>query len=216
MARNAPADKPTPDQDTERRLDAAGHPDGLPAEIGPDGEPVIDAEIVSDSGATGNAVVRFRVPDREGGELVPRSHPAMVALDSWLERNLSGDTEADLAIAEIIAQVLTADSVEEVLGDVKAVGLKEMMDEPLTIHAVKYNRSDYEDGSPYYAVMDIERHKIGWRGPVTSGAQTILAQLARAAQLGELPMTCVCVWATRKATKKGHRPIKLAAVPPAF
>ena len=213
MAKTAPADKPEPDDVAAARLEAAGHPDGAPAEIGPDGEPVIEAEIIGDSGATGREVAQRSIPDIEPRELMARNHPAMVQLNTWLEGNLTADSEADLAVADIIAQVLSADSVDEVLGDTEVIGLQSMMDEPLTVYGLKFQRSDYEQGAPYYAVIDVYRGRSQWRGPVTTGAQTILAQLVRLQQLDAWPVTLVCTKATKKPTKGGYWPLKLSVVP---
>lgn len=213
MAKTAPADRPTPDSDAAKRLAAAGHPDGIPAGPGTDVEPVIDAEVMSDSDTPGSEVAHRSIPDIEPRELVTRNHPAMVALNTYLETNLTAESEADLAVADIIAQVLAADSVDEVLADSAVIGLREMMDEPLTVYGLKFQRSDYEQGAPYYAVIDVFRGRTQWRGPVTTGAQTILAQLVRIQQLDAWPVTLICTKATTKPTKGGYWPLKLSVVP---
>lgn len=180
---------------------------------GDGGEPVIDAEIM-----TGTVEIRDALHAKLRQDVDPESrglalHPAIVSLNRYLEQKLQPVDEAQQAVADIIAQVLSATSLDEVLSNAEAIGLREMMDEPIIIHAWKAQRSDYEEGQDYYAVMDIERPGKGWRGPVTCGAASVLAQLARMSQLDELPATVVCVKATKKATKRGYWPIRLAAVP---
>lgn len=216
MARNAPADKPEPTATEAARIEAAGHPDGLPAERDDDGNIVVDAVIMGESDAPGTAVAHRSIPDIEPRELVTRQHPAMVKFNEYLENHLDPASDADLAVADIIAQVLSADSVDDVLGDVDVIGLQEMLDEPIVLYGIKFQRSDFEAGAPYYAVIDVERPKKQWRGPVTTGAQTILAQLVRLQQLGAYPVTLIATKATDKPTRGGYWPLKLSKVPAAF
>lgn len=176
-------------------------------------EPTIDAEIMNDGDGKAVSLREQLAADLEPKELITAKHPAMVTLYAALEQRAEVVSEADLAVAEIIAQVLSAESVDEVLGDTEVIGLREMLDEPLTVFGWKAARSEYEEGAPWYAVIDVHRHKKDWRGPVTTGAQTILAQLVRIGMLNEFPITLIAKKATKKATRGGYWPLKLSVLP---
>lgn len=140
-----------------------------------------------------------------------RAHPATRALDAWLAEHQEQGTEADMAQGDIIAQVLTANTLEEILTPAEALHAEAVMDEPLSVFAVKYQRSDYQEGSPFYAVLDVWRHNWEERTIVTVGAQSIIAQLVRLVQLGMLPTRVRIVKATKKPTRNGYWPLRLIA-----
>lgn len=214
MAKNSkPGDSaaPTP---TDDQAATATFDDGPVTEPGTDLAPTIDAEIISDGAGKAVTLRDQLAADIEPSEMITAKHPAMVALYSALEKRSDVATEADVAVAEIIAQVLQSDTMDEVLGDSEVIGLREMLNEPLTIFGWKAVRSDYEEGAPWYAVMDVQRHRKNWRGPVTCGAQTILAQLVRIGMLDEFPATLIATNATKKPTKAGYWPLKLSKLPP--
>lgn len=194
VLRDNPAD--TPPDDTDR----------------PGESEVIDAQIVSDPDAPGTQVARRRTPDIEPQGIVTSTHPAMVMLNQWLSERASAGNEADAAIADIVSQVLSAGSVEEVLADIEAMGLQQLVGEIITIHDGKWQRSTYEEGSPWYAVLDATRHSTGERRIMTTGAQTVIAQIVRLVQLDALPVRVKIVYSTKEPTAKGHRPYKLSLV----
>ncbi len=211
MARTAPADKPA-EGAIMASLRASG--DAPPIDD-PDAEGqtvAIQAEIISDSQEAGTEVATRKGVDIEVSQPVAANHPAMVALNKYLEANLTAVDSAELAIADIIAQVLSADSVDEVLADIQVTGLLELLEVPITVHAIKFNRSSFEAGAPFYVVMDVTRHDTNWSGPVTTGAQTVIAQLVRIHMLNGYPCTLKAVYATDKPTANGYRPYKLTVI----
>lgn len=214
MAKNTKGTDQAPDETYGGGSGPLPFPDRPDTVITPDVEPTIDAEIMNDGDGKAVSLREHLAADLEPKEVITASHPAMVALYAALEKRAEVVNEADLAVAEIIAQVLSAESVDEVLGDTEVIGLREILDEPLTVFGWKAARSDFEEGAPWYAVMDVHRHKKNWRGPVTTGAQTILAQLVRIGLLEEFPVTLVARKATKKPTRNGYWPLKLSILPP--
>lgn len=182
----------------------------LPDEpAGDDDATVIEATIMSDSTRPGTdvAVQDGHPADVEG--YVPSDHPAMVALNTWLAERFSVMNDSDIAVAEIVAQVLSADSVDEVLADHQAVGMRDLMNIPMTIHSAKPHQSSYEKGSPYFFYCDVTRLDTGERIGVTAGAQTVIAQIVRMYMLGAVPFDAMPVLATKKPTVKGYWPYRL-------
>jgi hypothetical protein len=171
---------------------------------------VVHATVMDDDGTTGREVAVRETPDIEPVNIVTSKHPAMVSLAKYLTENMTASSEADDAVADIIAQVLQADSVDEVLADVDALHWHDFLDVPVTVYACKWQRSEYEKGMPFYVVVDGQRHDTGVRAPITIGAQTVIAQLVRLAQLNAFPCTVTLTYATDKPTKSGYRPLKLS------
>lgn len=149
---------------------------------------------------------------QELAEISPASQEVMHNLFKWLDANRSHTANAEAAQADIIAQVMSAESVDEVLADVQAAGLSDWLDKPIRIIEGKFNQSEFEAGLPWYAVLDIEDLSTGKRHICTTGAQTILAQLIRTAQLDGFPLSCVPVYATSKPTARGYRPMRLKPI----
>lgn len=155
--------------------------------------------------------VRGPASDREiDVELPPASQAAMAKMSAWLEMHEARSAHPDAAVADIIRQVLDSQSVDEVLADVTAKGFSELLDVPVRIFDGKFNRSDYEAGQPWYALLDVQRLDNNWRGLVTTGAQSVLAQLVRLIELGAFPCDVRLVYATKNPTKNGYRPVRLA------
>lgn len=200
---------------SESELLASPDADGVLQQVhlvqdqGPAGE-VVEATIMSDSDRPGTDVgVRTEHPAEVEG-YVASNHPAMIMLNNWLTERGEVGNETDIAIAEIVAQVLSADSVEEVLADHKAIGMRELLNVPLRIHSAKPLRSAFELGSPWFYYVECERLDTGQRIGVTSGAQTVIAQLVRIDMLDGFPCECMPMLSKGKPTVKGYWPYKLA------
>lgn len=187
------------------RQHAAG-PDDLP-----DGVEIVDAELVDPVGPYDDRAAELaRREARRDTTVAVRSHPATQALDRLVSAVATEGTEADWAQGEIIAQVMAAESIMDVLAPAEAIHGRDLVGIPLIVHGVKYQRSDYSEGSPFYAVMDCEREDSGARIPVTIGAQSIIAQLMRLAQLDAFPQRVVIEQATKRPTAAGYWPLRLA------
>lgn len=88
------------------------------------------------------------------------------------------DEEIDPRV--MVAQILSAESLQAGLGESTAEALNDYKDEVLVIHDFKLNRSDEQyakQGSKVYAVIDATWAKTGQRLVLTSGSQFVLAAL---------------------------------------
>lgn len=211
MARSAPADAPK-----ESAILASMRTKGdgpLPEdETLPVENEVVEAEIVSDRQSTTQEVELRAGRSTMAEAYDAASHPAMVKLNGWLTQNLSTVDSAEAAVADIIAQVLDAKSVDDVLSDMELPGLADNLDRPFILHGGKVNRSSFEAGAPFYFVLDVEWLDTHTRQLVTTGAQTVIAQIVRLIELDAFPCTMKAKYATKEPTKNGYRPYRLAGL----
>lgn len=151
--------------------------------------------------------------DREdSGELTPAQQATMDRLNAFLDARISPTINADAAVADIISQIMSADSVDEVLGDISATGLRDLVGVPLTVHGGKFNRSDYEAGAPFYVLLDVTRLDTGMRLNVTCGAQSVLAQIVRLIELDAFPLNLKCINARKSPSPSGYMPLRLTRI----
>lgn len=83
----------------------------------------------------------------------------------------------EFAYRAIVEQILTSETVRDVLTPIEAVGARDMLDRPFALHAVDYRESEFEAGAPLYAVMQVQFTDDGERMVLTTGNQAMLAQL---------------------------------------
>lgn len=95
--------------------------------------------------------------------------------------------EAALAI---VRRILKAESVEDVLKMASARGADEVMDKPIIVTAVKFQKSAFEQGSPIFGVIRYKELNTetgetpdGDPDVFTCGGSNVMAQLARLQQL---------------------------------
>lgn len=113
----------------------------------------------------------------------------------------------------IVARILAAETLEEVLDQGKALHARDVLGRPFTAHAVRFNTSSFaggESGSPgVFAVIDAEFHDDGSRAVVTCGSRNVMAQLYRAKQLGELSAKPFAIKESDTPTAAGFTPMWL-------
>lgn len=205
--------KPITDQPQSATLASLKAATEATADFSPDDDgdvEVIQAHVMDTDDTAGREVAVRPTPDIEPNTIVTSKHPAMVSLANYLTANLTASSVAEDAVADIIAQVLQSDSVDEVLADIDAMHWHDFLDVPVTVYGCKWQRSEFEAGMPFYVVVDGLRHDTNYRGPITIGAQTVIAQLVRLAQLNAFPVTLRLTYATDKPTANGYRPLKLS------
>lgn len=120
------------------------------------------------------------------------------------------DSDMDPATIQndIMAQVLSSNTADEVLTNLEATGLREHLERPFLLRGFRFNKGDFEEGNPFYALLDVVWEDTGEADIVSCGAKKIVAQVFRLAQLGSLPITLVCLQ-SKKPTKAGFWPLRL-------
>lgn len=87
---------------------------------------------------------------------------------------------------EMILAILDAKSVDDLFGRT-AVSLKDIPGKPFTIERAWLNESDYTEGLPAFAVMEVE-YNDGTKGVVTTGATACVAAVITAHANGWFPL----------------------------
>lgn len=118
----------------------------------------------------------------------------------------SGDTAQ-----KIVAEILSSETVDDVIGSSDPLHAKDLIGQPLTIHGGVFRRSEYEEGTGIYAVADCTHLGTGERVKVTMGASNIVAQLYRIAELGGFPVS-VKIVESKRPTPDGYRPQRLVSI----
>lgn len=137
------------------------------------------------------------------------SQPAIHSIVEWCKLNASVDDESSAAAMEAMARrVLESDNIEEVLSDEMTVPVDKIVNRPVTLLGFRIGETDYEEGFPFYALMDVvvaagEKPRV-----VTCGAWKVMAQLMKMSQIGEWPQV-VEFRQSRKPTRAGFYPISM-------
>lgn len=148
-----------------------------------------------------DAQVSTEVTPAVSGEIAVGG-PAMRNLIEWLAERAAGDDEDTFgAMERIIAETLTAENPDEVLSARLPVHARDVVGIPMSITGFRLNEGDFEEGSPFYAVMDATYGTPPEPHVVTCGAWRVLAALKRLDELGEWPQTVVF---REKRTKSGN------------
>lgn len=153
---------------------------------------------------------------QEPTEVAPSVAVEIVPAPPGLTEYLTGEAvpvaeAGEDAAIQIIQQVLDARTPEEVLAPIEAVHARDVLDQPMQLLGVRWLRSDYDVGTPFYAIMDVASIATGEKVAVTCGAQRVMAQLFRLAQLGAFPRNVILRQSTRP-TSSGYYPLRLESV----
>lgn len=125
------------------------------------------------------------------------------------------ETDADQVSIDIIARILEASDAAGVLGREEAAHARDVLDVPLMLRDVRFNRSTFEDSTTaFYSLLDCV-NVDGEPVLVTCGAKNVIAQAWRLKDLGALPIAVVLREAP-KETAAGYKPMWLEAGPESF
>ncbi len=145
-------------------------------------------------------------------ELVVRSSTDLAAIEE-LEKILLGEAEIPAVVddpaqisKEIIAQLLAAESDEELEQVGAAQGWRDLAGVPVEIRGFKWRPSSFEEGAPVFFVVSGTRMDTGERVVLTTGSGNVLAQLANMARRQTLVGAIRAVEIADKPTKAGFRP----------
>lgn len=143
-------------------------------------------------------------------ELVPwegcdKPIPAFLTQLPWAQTD-------DDAVADIVARILGAKTVEDVIARAESVKFETLYGQVIVIHAFRMMPSTIETGVGAYALVDYtldgsEEHKV-----TTTSAMGVLAQLARTYQLGGFPLRCAVLEIDTGKNGKSN-PVYLGPVP---
>lgn len=116
----------------------------------------------------------------------------------------SEDGARNLALA-----ILTAEDADAVLAVFDSASWRDLLDQPVEIHGVKWRRSSFDEGAPVFAIVDATTGEDGARVTLTTSGRSVMAALLRLDQLGAWPQR-VKLTESRKPTEKGYKALQLA------
>lgn len=190
VAENVEAEK----AEKAARADKAERGEVAPVETGEEFRPARTEEVIAEG----------RVVDRTGD----------MGLAQYLERDdYDDEAQAESGYRSIIEQIMTSETMEEVLTPPEAISARDVVGVPLVISAFHVNQSEYDVGSPYYLSMQATRGDTGESVVINTGNQRIMAQLIRLDQLNSLPAECY-IRQSKRPNRHGSFPLSLDSRPP--
>lgn len=122
------------------------------------------------------------------------------------------DTDPEQVTLDIIARILKAETVEDVLGTSTATHARDYLNVPFLLTGVRFNRGDFADsGTNFYALLE-GADDNGEPLVVSCGAKNVIAQSWKLADMGALPLSVVLKESPRQ-TANGYKPMWLEAGP---
>lgn len=145
-------------------------------------------------------------------EIAVRSSADVAAVDE-LEAILLGEKELPEVVddpaeiqREIMAQLLAAESDEELEQVGSATGWRELAGVPMQLHGFRWRPSSFEEGAAVFFVVNATRLDTGERVVLTTGSGNILAQLCNMARRGTLVGAVRALEIADTPTRQGFRP----------
>lgn len=118
-------------------------------------------------------------------------------------------SDPDAVAKSIVQKILDMDDVDQILsGNIGGVvHAEDLLDTPVTVTDVRYNKSDHADGLGFYAICDATKSD-GTEIVFSIGSMNAMAQLFRLQSLDALPVTLKIVQ-SKKQTASGYYPMWL-------
>ena len=114
---------------------------------------------------------------------------------------------------EIMAQLLSAESDEELEQVGNATGWRDLLGVPIEIKGFRWRPSTFEEGSPVFFVVTGTRLDTGQMVALTTGSGNVLAQLTNMAKRNTLVGAVRMAEQADTPTKSGFRPYWLRTPP---
>lgn len=117
--------------------------------------------------------------------------PEKIAAAAMLMDAIPDADETGDGIDGIISTLLTVTDVQDLDAPWRSAGLSGLINEPIEVRDLRKRPSEYPGGIPFYLVITGAVLATGEVFTATSGAVSIVLQLAKAAQMGALPLRCI-------------------------
>lgn len=127
--------------------------------------------------------------------------------------NQSVESDPEAIQREIIAELLDAETDDELEFVGNAEGWQDMEGVPVVIQGFRWRPSEYDKGSPVFAVVYATRVDDGARVVLTCGSGGVMAQLCNLAKRNRLPGAIRALKRADKPTKGGFYPLRLVTPP---
>lgn len=129
----------------------------------------------------------------------------VAVLKGELPVRLGDPQEAALAIVE---RILAAPDIESVFTIAGTMGADDVLNQPFHLNGVEFRKSEFEQGSPVYAIIMATMVDTGEDIVLTCGGQNVTAQLAVAQKYGGPPWP-IKLTRNERPTAAGFHPLWL-------
>jgi len=113
--------------------------------------------------------------------------------------------ETDRGAEAIVAQILTATTLDDLDAPWDTASIDDVVGKVFRLERAERRPSDFSEGMGFFLVLHLTDIKTGEKVAKTTGAMSILAQVARAYALGLMPLFVEFVVAERP-TRDGYHP----------
>lgn len=118
--------------------------------------------------------------------------PAVQSLVEWMaETAKEGDDDTFATMERVIARMFTADSPDQVLREDLPIHGREFLDKPFTLLSFVLREGEFEEGVPFYAMLEAMLGNSGERRAISVGGWKVLAQLMVLDRMDALPQVVV-------------------------
>lgn len=154
--------------------------------------------------------------------LTVRSSQELAQIDELEKLLISGEKVEQTIVSdpaqvsrEIIAELLAAESDDDLFAGRNAIGWRELPGLPIELAGFNWRPSTLEEGSNIFFVVRGTRMDTGEKVVLTTGAGNVLAQLVNMAKRGTMVGAVVKLVEAKNPTRAGFRPLSLELVTPA-
>lgn len=144
------------------------------------------------------------IPAERVGTILSRLEALQVTIQPLLD-DIPDSNEDDDAYIRILEQLAGAETLGELAAPWDSNGLKKYIDQPLLITAIRKSPSRFPGGFSHFLVLDAKT-KDGEIITTTTSAGSVVVQLLKARQLGQIP---VLVTPRGAETRKGYTAMHL-------
>lgn len=121
------------------------------------------------------------------------------------------ETDPEEGARAIVARILSAESADDVLSISSVTHAQEILQVPLEIFRVKWQRGTFEEGTTCYVVLSAVVIETGERVTITCGGTNVMVQLVKMGIIGAFPFKAR-ITKSIKATARGFYPLWLEPV----
>lgn len=125
------------------------------------------------------------------------------------------EVDPDAVSMEVIARILKADTVDDVLGGTSATHARDYLRQPFTLTEVRFNKSSLSNEGPAFYALLQGADPNGEAVTITCGARNVIAQAWKLRDMEALPIQ-VIIQESDRPTAAGNRVMWLEKAPTSF
>lgn len=157
----------------------------------------------------GSEVARFPETFAELADFFTQDEPSPMEVARWIfEPDQMEERDPEESARAILARIFAADTAEEILATREVTHAQDILNEAINIQSVKWQRSDFQQGSSCYAVVTATRVTDDSPVTITCGGRNVMGQLLKLSMNGHLPRRAA-ITQSAKPTARGYKPLWL-------